>query len=203
MSNNANYVSAGKPKIGGAIYRAPLGTALPTNAKDALDQAFEGVGYISDEGLTNQNNQDVSTVHAWGGDEVMSAVQNQSDRFVFTMIEAMNIVALKTVYGAKNVSGTLADGITIRKNSDLQDNFAWVCDMILNDNVLKRIVVPSAQVMEVGDIQYVDGEAIGYPTTIMAKPFTEWKTAAGAKDTDQGDTHREYMVQQAAAAGNG
>ena len=203
MSNNANYVSAGKPKIGGAIYRAPLGTTLPTDATAALDAAFEGVGYISDEGLTNQNNQDVATVHAWGGDEVMSAVQNQSDRFVFTMIEAMNIVALKTVYGAKNVSGTLADGITIRKNADLQDNFAWVCDMILNDNVLKRIVVPSAQVMEVGDIQYVDGEAIGYPTTIMAKPYTAWKTAAGAADANQGDTHREYMIQQAAASGNG
>lgn len=203
MSNNANYVSAGKPKIGGAIYRAPLGTALPTDAASALNEAFKCVGYISDEGMVNQNNQDVATVHAWGGDEVMTSVQNQSDRFVYTMIECMNLEALKTVYGDGNVSGTLADGITIRKNSAPQASFAWVCDTILNDNVLDRIVVPSAQVVEVGDIQRVDGEPIGYPTTIMAKPFTGWKTAAGAEDANQGDTHREYMVQQAAAGGNG
>ena len=40
MANNASNVAAGKPKIGGAVYRAPSGTAVPTDATTALTAAF-------------------------------------------------------------------------------------------------------------------------------------------------------------------
>ena len=53
--NNAQNVSVAKPKVGGAIFVAPLGTDLPTDATTALDAAFQNVGYISEDGLTNSN----------------------------------------------------------------------------------------------------------------------------------------------------
>ena len=46
--NNASNVSAGKPKITGAIYAAPLGTLLPETPTEELDEAFRVLGYCSD-----------------------------------------------------------------------------------------------------------------------------------------------------------
>ena len=46
---NASNVSAGKPKVAGAVYRAPKGTTLPTDATTALASAFVDMGYVSEE----------------------------------------------------------------------------------------------------------------------------------------------------------
>lgn len=186
-ANNAENVSVGKPKVGGAIFRAPAGTNLPTDVKTALAAAFASVGYISDSGVVNSNSPSSSDVKAWGGDRVGSYQTEKPDTFKFTMLESLRDTVLKAVYGDDNVTGTLISGLTVKSNSDDQASCAWVIDMILNGGYLKRVVIPSAKVTAVGDITYVDGQPISYEVTLSAAPDSS------------GNTHYEYLAAPSAS----
>lgn len=188
MSTQSN-VSTGKPKIGGAIYRAPIGTALPTSATDTLNDAFENLGYVSEDGLVNTNTASTEQIKAWGGDIVAQPQTEKPDTFAATFIEATNPAVLSAAYGDANVSGSLVTGITVRANATEIENSSWVCDMILGNN-LKRIVIANGKVTEVGDIEYKDDSVIGYPLTITAFPGG-WSSASDA------DTHKEYIIAKA------
>ena len=181
MANTVNNVSVGKPSTSGGIWYASLGTDIPTDATTALAAAFKCLGYVSDDGLKNNNSPETDTIKAWGGDTVLTLQTEKPDTFQFKLIESKNIEVLKAVYGAGNVSGTLADGVTIRANSTQQPGYVWVYETILNRSTVKRIVVPNGTISEVAEITYKDDEAIGYEITINAMPGSD------------GDTHKEYI----------
>lgn len=190
MSDVKNVTTA-KPKVGGAVYSAPLGTALPTDATTSLDAAFKSLGYISEDGMTNANTPESDNIKAWGGDVVAVVQTEKADTFAYTLIEALNPDVLKEVYGAANVSGTLETGITIKANSNPMEEHVLVVEMVMKGGILKRIVIPIGKVSEVGEIVYKDDEASGFETTITALP-----------DTDE-NTHYEYIQKPGSSAPEG
>lgn len=185
--NKASNVTAGKPKITGAIFRAPVGTELPTDAKTELDAAFKCLGYVSEDGVTNSNSPESEQTKAWGGDVVLSTQTEKPDTFQFKLIEAKNVDVLKMVYGDSHVAGTLDTGITVDVTAEDPGTAAYVIDLTLKDGDLKRIVIPSASISEMDDIVYNDSEPVGYDVTLVAT----------ADDT--GSTHHEYIVKKGAA----
>lgn len=180
-NNNAGQVTAGKPKLGGAVYRAPLTATLPTDAVTALAVDFVNQGYCSDEGFKNNMGITTENIKAWGGDVVLTTQTEKTDTFTVTLIETMNPEVLKTVYGENRVSGTLAAGLTVQVNSEEQTESAWVCDMVLKGNVAKRVVIPFGKITAIGEVTYSDSGAVGYALTISARP------------DDNGNTHYEYL----------
>ena len=179
---DANNVSAAKPAKAGAIFRAPLGTALPVSAKETLNTAFKALGYVSDDGVTNTNSPSSDKAKAWGGATVLNFFDDKSDTWKMKLIESLNPDVLKTVYGDDNVSGDLISGISVNADTSEYDYYSWVIDMVLKNNVAKRIVIPNASITELEEIVYKDNDAIGYGITISALP------------DDKGNTHYEYMV---------
>lgn len=179
--STASNVSAGKPKIGGAIYTAPVGTTLPTDTSTDLDSAFKSLGYVSEDGLTNGTDLEVQKSKAWGGDTVLVTQKSKDDTFKYTLIEALNKDVLGYVYGEDNVTGDINTGLTIKVNNADVPERSIVIDMILRNNTAKRIVIPSCKISEVEDIVYSDEDPIAYGTTVDCTP-----------DSD-GNTHYEYL----------
>lgn len=187
MSNTSNVTSA-KPKAGGAVHTAVLGTPLPTNATAKLNAAFKGLGFISDDGLTNENTMETESIKAWGGQVVNSVQTEKTDTFTYKLLEALNVDVLKEVYGADNVEGTLETGITVKANSKELPEHPLVVDTILKGGALKRIVIPLAKVKTIGEIKYGDAEVLGYELTVDALP------------DEHENTHYEYIIQKPASS---
>lgn len=185
--NDSQNVSFGKPKATGALFVAPAGTTVPTNATDALDPLFKGLGYVSDEGLVNGVETDVEDVFAWGGDNVLSGQTTYGEAFTFNLIET-NIEVAKLYYGEDNVTVD-GDNITIRANSKPLPEIVFVAELVLTGGRIKRVVVERGQIADrSGEITYVDGEPVAYPINLKAFP-----------NSTDGDTHKEYITKVASS----
>lgn len=189
MSDALN-VSTGKPAVGGAVHVAATTATLPTTAEATLT-GFSSLGYCSEEGLVNDNSIETEDIKAWGGDTVDSLETGKVDKFKTTLIEALNVDVIKEIYHESNVSGTLATGITVKANRKEHEARAWVVDMIMKGNVLKRIVVPSGKISAISEIAYKDDDVVGYEITITAAPDST------------GNTHYEYIKKASSSSGNG
>ena len=184
MSSSAN-VNAGKPASTGAVFVAPLGTTLPTDATTAKNVAFVEVGYISSDGVTNSNAITSTDIKAWGGDTVLTLNTEKTDTFALTMIESDNVNALKVAFGDANVTADANGNLTIKANNKPQANRCYIVEMLEADNYARRIVIPNGAMSSLGDIVYKDDQAIGYPITITANVDSS------------GNTHYEYVQQHA------
>lgn len=177
MANTATNVSTGKPNISGAVYVAPIGTTLPTDATTALDTSvFTCLGYVSDDGLENQNELNSGEIKAWGGVTVYRPLNGMTDNFVLKLIESENVDVLKSVYGDNNVTVNGSGNIKVDVKAEDPQEKVWIFELALRGGRAKRIVIPDGAIIAREPITYNDSDAIAYGITVSAYPDSTEKT---------------------------
>lgn len=160
----------------GYIWVAPLGTAIPTDATTELDTAFVGLGYLSEDGLTEPASLTAGDdIVAAGGDTVAQADPTFSKTWTGTCIEALNEDLLKVAYGSANVTVTNAtsteDGsITVKEQAGDLEHHVIVIDEMLKGGRKRRNVMPDATFLITGDISHVHTALVNFEFTINAYP---------------------------------
>lgn len=165
MGNDSNNVFVAKPKSGGAVFVAPVGTDLPTDAKTVLSGAFACLGFISEDGAEQETEDESQDFTAWGGDKVLTSRVSHAESQKMTFIE-QNVEVLKQIYGADNVIGDWENGITVLHNNLEREEYVYVIETVLGKTRVNRLVIPRGKVIEVGGIVRKDDELFGYETTI-------------------------------------
>lgn len=176
MANTATNVSTGKPNISGAVYVAPMTATLPTDATTALGADFVCLGYVSEDGLENNNELDVSEIKAWGGNIVYRSLNGLDDTFSLSLIESENVDVLKNVYGDANVTVDADDNVTINIVAEDPQEKIWVFELAMRGGRAKRIVIPDGAVTARETITYNDSDAVAYGITVSAYPDSTGKT---------------------------
>lgn len=170
MSNSVDNVTAANPALNGAIYMAPAGTTPPTSSVTALAAAFENLGYISEDGVSNSNSPSSTPIKAWGGDTVYVTNDGRPDDWKFKAIEYLREAVLKLAWGDDNVTGTLATERIIKTNNKPMGEHVFVIDIIHRDGIMERIVIPKGTMTAMEDIVYNNTNVVGIGATVTAAP---------------------------------
>jgi hypothetical protein len=152
--------------ITGELYVAPLGTALPTDTSTALNAAFVGLGYFSEDGVTDTPEKDVEDITAWqNAKRVRTVITSAKQTYTGTLIQT-NVDVIETVYGT-TVTQTVTHGSYTINPGSTSGRKAWVLEVV-DGAEIKRILIEDGEITEVGESNYATGEAIGYPITLEA-----------------------------------
>lgn len=160
--NSANVRVA----VTGAVYVGPTATPAPTGATTAVGVGFTDLGYLSEDGVTESRERSTNEIRAWQKASLVREVVTESSMsYSFTLIET-NEETVGLYYG------TTVDSVTGAVQIDPSatgGRKSYVIDIEDGDSDM-RVYIKDAEVSEVGETQYSNGEAIGYEITLRAYP---------------------------------
>lgn len=155
--------------ITGQVYRAPLGSAAPTDATTALAAAYTGLGYVNEDGVTENWDDSVENIIAWQNATVVrSAVTESVGTLAFMLIQT-NRAVLEAFHRGSTMTEPSAGNFRIDVKPITAAPATWVLDVV-DGAKHYRLFVPNGEVTERGEVMYANGEPIGYPMTVTCYP---------------------------------
>jgi len=164
MALNASNIRAA---VSGAVMTAPRGTTAPTDATSAWPAGWLDAGYVSDDGVEEEPNEDTQEIKAWQNAAVVRRVISKSEiRWKFTMIETK-----KTTLALYHRGNTPAGALPYRLDVKAAGPDPRMLGLDILDGVLHyRIIVPLAELSDRSAIKYASDEEIGYEVTLSGYP---------------------------------
>jgi hypothetical protein len=156
-ASTISQIAAPSPPIAGGIYRAVLGTALPTDTTTALNSAFATLGYVDDDGVTLKIDRPNTKQYAWGGSLVVSLQEHVGYAFAFKLFQILDPDVMMAVHSDSNVTvtpptSTVGTLTTTTLNAKLNINSAWVITGFYQLTGI-RWAMPNARITVVGDMK--------------------------------------------------
>lgn len=174
MANSKNVRVA----VTGAVYVGPTDATPPTDATTPVDDTYRDLGYVSDDGVTESRERSTNQIRAWQKGALVREVTTESSmQYSFRLIETSK-ETVELFYGSE-VDETGAVKIDPSQSGGRQ---SFILDVLDGDEEI-RVHVKEAEVSEVGDIAYQNGEAIGYEVTLTCYPddngvaATKWQSS--------------------------
>lgn len=170
--NDGSKVAAARPKVGGALYWAPLGTAVPTTVSTALNAAFKCLGPVSEEGVRPARDTSIEKVKEWDGSTLASLLSDENRAFEFTLYGVHDADVLAFLFGSTSVTTTAAAGavgtlINVADKGGKPDKGVLVIEMT-HGGVKQRKVVPVADPTVTDEGPYVNSELRSYTVEVEA-----------------------------------
>ena len=162
-------VNSGNARIYGSesdsIYLAPIGTTLPTTLNGPLDSAFEDVGWLNEDGITETATGSKTALRGHqGGNVVRSIVEESGTTVSFTALES-KAQTQSLRYDEKAVTVTGGVRTATRGAGQKVSARAAVIDIFDADDVTvkERHIIERFEIVPDGDRVFVSSDISGFP----------------------------------------
>ena len=162
---NAAQVTVGAAAATGAIFVAPKGTPLPTDATTALGSSFVLLGFTSDAGVQISEDNSTDAIHAWEGRATVYNVRTEyTESISFTPIQCNADVA-KLTWGDDMVVSGANGALTVKHHGKTLEPVVIAIETTPRENIVRRYV-GTFQLNERGEVTLdgtqVDGRQLSF-----------------------------------------
>lgn len=154
----------------GEAYVAPVGTALPATATTALNSAFSGLGYHTEDGVSYNRELNVTEFPAWQSHDAIRRERDTSPfTITFALLQFLNEINIPFVFGGGSIStvGTNLYKYSPPADSDALDEKSLIVDV--DDGPARiRFVIPRGTVTDAVSSQFARNQMSALPVAFKA-----------------------------------
>lgn len=152
------------------VYTAEPESTIPANTTAAWAAAWDDLGLLGEDGMTESRDQDVADHYAWGG--VLVRTTRSKHKRTFTVVALEDNPVVFALVNPGSLVET-AGGVTTRTIIVPEPDPRMFGFELRDGDITKRLVVPRGEIVEVGDVTYSDDELVQRELTINVYPTVD------------------------------